>query len=316
MLKQRIIDCHSHIGTDNAWEVKGTLSEYIKKVEEMGITESFLMPVPMPIISIGHYSIIPIILGTDGENDYIVQGVEDLSGERGIPLSQNPYQYANLMLYQRIAVCKNSNIKLHFIPLVHPLFDTIEYLEQLIISFNPKALKLHGYSCLISPYEIGNDFWELIHFYDIPLIIHTDCDTSDDEPTLDTYLRNENSPLNWIQLLHKYSIRAYLTHGVRLCEESCKIINESSNLVVGLGPDALLSTCKGRMYSDAPYLETLFSKINIDKICFDIDYPWNVVSYGNQEFDWDSLNRIKALGLTDSALEKVLYSNAKIFFNL
>ena len=316
MLKQRIIDCHSHIGTDNAWEKTGSLLEYIRIAKSQGITESLLMPVPMPIISIGQYRVTPIMIGTDGENDYIVQGVENSSIGYGIPIAQNPYKYANLLLYQSIDACKNAGIKLHFIPLIHPVFDTIEYLELLLISFNPIALKVHGYSSLISPYEISNEFWELIHYYNIPLIIHTDCDTSGNDNSIDTYLRNENSPLNWLHLLQKYSIRAYLTHGVRLCEESCKIINESSNLVVGLGPDGLLSTCKGRMYSDKPYLETLFSKVNKNKICFDLDYPWNVDSYENPEFDWDSLNRIKALGLTDSELEKVLYENAKNFFNL
>lgn len=316
MLKQRIIDCHSHIGTDNTWEKKGTLLEYIDKAKSQGITESLLMPVPMPIISIGQYRVTPIMIGTDGENDYIVQGIENSNGGYGIPIAKNPYQYANLILYQGIVAYKNAGIKLHFIPLVHPIFDTIEYLELLIISFNPAALKIHGYSSIMSPYQISNEFWELIHLYDIPLIIHTDCDTSGNEPTLDTFLRNENSPLNWIQLLQKYSIRAYLTHGVRLCENSCRILNESSNLVVGLGPDALLSTCKSRIYSDAPYLETLFSKVSMDRICFDIDYPWNVVSYDNPEFDWNSLDRIKALGLTNSELEKILYKNAKNFFNL
>ena len=316
MLKQRIIDSHSHIGIDNTWNLAGSLSEYISKASKIGITESFLMPVPMPIIGIGRYKVIPIAIGSDGENDYIVQGVENQKEIRGIPVAQNPYQYANAILYQKIVTYKEADIKLHFVPLIHPLFDTIEYLEQLIIFYEPVALKLHGYSSIISPKEISYEFWKLIHFYDIPLIIHTDCDTSDSELTIDTFYRNENSPLNWIQILERYSIRAYLTHGVRLCKESCKIVNNSSNFVVGIGPDALLSNCKDRMYSDKPYLETLFSSIDISKLCFDLDYPWNVVSYDNHELEWDSLDRIKALGLTDFELKQVLHENSKTFFNL
>lgn len=316
MLKQRIIDSHSHIGTDNTWDLKGDLEEYISKANKLGITESLLMPVPMPIIGIGRYKVVPIVLGSDGENDYIVQGVEDQNENRGVPVARNPYHYANAILYQKIAAYRRNDIKLHFVPLIHPVFDTIEYLEQLIIFYEPVALKLHGYSSIISPQEISDEFWELIQRYDIPLIIHTDCDTSDSELTVDTFYRNENSPLNWIQLLEKYSIRAYLTHGVRLCEKSCRIVNDNPNFVVGIGPEALLSNCKDRMYSDKPYLETLFSSIDISKLCFDLDYPWNVVSYDNHELEWDSLDRIKALELTDYELEQVLYENSKTFFNL
>jgi len=48
-----------------------------------------------------------------------------------------PVPNANLMLYQSISACKDSDIKLHFVPLVHPVLDTIDYLEQLIIFFRP-----------------------------------------------------------------------------------------------------------------------------------------------------------------------------------
>ncbi len=311
-----IIDAHSHIGKDNAWDIEGNLNEYIKKSREIGVKESLLMPVPMPIISIGNMEITPIMLGKYGDEHFIVEGVKDQKGFRAVPVNENPYKYANEILYQKISKQKDANIRLHFVPLTHPLFDTNEYLEELINNYKPVAIKLHGYSSIISPYEINNEFWEMINQYDIPLIIHTDCDTSNAVPSIDTYYRNENSPINWIRILEKYSIRAYLTHGVRLCKESFKIVNESPNFVVGLGPDALLSKSLDRMYSKEPYFETLFSNINIDKICFDIDYPWNVLSYDNCELEWSSLDRIESLQLNENELEKVLSKNSKNFFKI
>ena len=64
------------------------------------------------------------------------------------------------------------------------------------------------------------------------------------------------------------------------------------------------------------YLETLFDLFDINKICFDIDYPWNTISYENQELDWNSLKRINQLPLTTQEKEKVLSKNSQKFFNL
>ncbi len=198
-MNNTIIDAHSHIGKDNTWELIGTLKEYLKEAQEIGITESLLMPTPMPIIKIANYEITPIMLGIYDEEYFIVQRIKDKIEEKGILVNNNPYQYVNELLYQQIKRNKSS-IKLHFIPLIHPLFDTKEYLEQIINKYNPIAFKIHGYSSILSPKEITNDFWELIEYYNIPCIIHTDCDTSKDEESIDTIYRNENSPLNWLSI--------------------------------------------------------------------------------------------------------------------
>ena len=314
MLGQRIIDGHSHIGIDWTWELQGKLAEYLKYAKALDITDSFLMPTPMPVLRLGKCEVVPVTLGDYGTKKIILQGIQDSKGLRGTLINQNPYTYANMILYQQIASC-NTDIRLHFVPLVHPIFDTINYLELLILCFKPIALKVHGYSCIMSPQNISYDFWKLVQYYKIPLIIHTDCDTSS-EKTLDSFYRNENSPFAWIQLLLQYNIRAYLTHGIRLCPDSCRIVNESNNFIVGLGPDKLLSTTKDRLYSNDSYLDTLFSMVDSDKICFDLDYPWNTQSYDNLEYDWNSLNRLKALGLTDSQLQNVLYKNISNFYGL
>ena len=98
--------------------------------------------------------------------------------------------------------------------------------------------------------------------------------------------------------------------------ESANIINNNPNYVIGLGPDSILSKTNDRMYTNTDYLETVFSLFDIDKICFDIDYPWNTISYDNQELDWNSLTRINQLNLSNKDKEKVLSKNAKMFFKL
>lgn len=311
-----IIDSHSHIGLDNSWDIEGKLKEYIKKASEIGIKESILMPVPMPVIKISNYKIIPVMLGTYKNEHFIVKGISDSKPIRGLLVDNNPYHFVNKILYQSISAHKNSNIKMHFIPLTHPLLDDIEYLEKLYYEYKPIAFKLHGYAGIFSPFEIKDEFWKFLHSHNIPIIVHTDCDTSNSKESIDTFYRNENSPLNWIKILNAHSIKAYLTHGVRLCEESFKLINSSSNLIVGLGPDALLSNCKDRMYSNSPYLKTLFSNIDINKICFDLDYPWNVPSYDDKALDWNSIDRINALNLKEEEVQKVLCNNSKKFFKL
>lgn len=316
MSSNRVIDAHSHIGIDNAWSHIGCLEEYVQHSTALGVCKSILMPVPMPILKVGSCKVIPVMVGTYEDEIFIVNGIEDCYGLRAVPVQENPYQYANELLYHKISTYRDGNLDLYFVPLIHPVLDTTEYLESIIQKYNPVALKIHGYSSLISPFEISPLFFEIIQSNHIPLIIHTDCDINVDENSFDSYLRNENSPLNWLSLLSNYDIKAYITHGARLSDESIDIVNQSPNFVIGLGPDNLLSHEDDRLYSNDPYLGTLFSKVDIDKICFDLDYPWNVISYNNDEFDWDSLNRINALNLTDFEKEKVYYKNANDFFHL
>ena len=315
MNNHRIIDAHSHIGVDNTWNVAGKLDEYIEKANKIGVKESLIMPVPMPIINVAGNEIIPVMLGEYEGEYFMLEMVKDRKGLRLSVTKENPYKFVNEILYRKIKYNKNQDILLHFIPLIHPVFDNIDYLEEIANKYNPVAFKLHGYSSIISPKEVDEEFWKTINRLNIPLIPHTDCDTSNNEQSIDTYYRNENSPLNWIKILEKYNLKGYLTHGARLCKQSIKLVNDNPYLVIGLGPDALLSKTKDRMYTNASYLDTLFSKVDIDKICFDIDYPWNVLSYDCNELEWKQIERLKKLRLKEE-LEKVLYKNSKRFFKL
>lgn len=306
-MKKRIIDSHSHIGIDRFFRFKGNIQEYVKECQEIGVTDSLLMSTPCPVISYDDKTIIPLIW--EYKNKHFSYYQEENGQRREV--KQNPYELANTLLQVSINHVKNSEINLKFIPLVHPKYDTIQYLNE-ILSKKPPAIKLHGIAAAFSPYEISNEFWSILRKYNMPVIVHTDYDNTNNDTPL-TMLRNLNTPLDWIKVLEEQHIRALLTHGVRLCEESCKQINESDNFIVGIGPDSLIASEKERLYQNSDYLKKIFSMVDIHKLVFDIDYPWNVKE---GQLDFNAINRINHLGLCEYDLEKVLSQNAIEFFYL
>lgn len=307
-MKKRIIDAHSHIGVDRFFRFQGKLQEYVEECKKIGVTDSLLMPTPCPVISCNGKSIVPFVWEYTKQHFSFYQ--EEIEGKR-TAVEDNPYCLANKLLQSSIKHMKNIEVNLLFVPLVHPKYDTIEYLDMLLQN-RPIAIKLHGISSAFSPYDVSNEFWSIIRKYDIPIIVHTDYDNTDNNTPL-TKLRNLNCPLDWIKVFTIQHIRALLTHGVRLCYESCKIINESDNFIVGIGPDSLISSEKERLYRNDDYLKTLFSMVDINKLVFDIDYPWNIK---DNHLDFNSINRIKSLNLSDSDFNKVLCTNAIRFFNI
>ena len=316
-----VIDSHLHIGKDNFWSKKGDLDEYIEHAKKIGISTAMVMSVPCPVLSIEGYKISSIFAGYYGEDHidewiYCQEIVNPNNQYSYIPPQQNPYQLANIITYQKLADLENSEIDFHFVPIVHPYFDTLEYLEYVIDFYSPKAIKLHGLSAIIKPQDISDKFWNLIRQSQIPLIIHTDVYHGKIANNLTDVYRNYNTPLEWLKVLQKNQIRAYLTHGIRLCPTSAKIVNECNDFVVGIGPDYRLSSYTDQLYSNKPYLNTLFDMVSIDKLCFDTDYPWNTLRDEGDSFDWNSVERIKALGFSQGELNKILHGNASNFFAL
>ena len=58
------------------------------------------------------------------------------------------------------------------------------------------------------------------------------------------------------------------------------------------------------------YLDFCFSKFSIDKLIFDIDYPWNIKNLNDFRYDWNSIDRIEEkIGFYEK--EKVLSKNIK-----
>ena len=319
-MKKRIIDAHSHIGVDAFYPFSGDINEYVKKADKMGITDSLIMSVPSPVLNIGNRYINQLLWKyQEGSNQFKYQFLNISDYISNPSLQIHPYALSNFITQLTLNEC-NTDINLHFIPLVHPTLDSEEYLIKLLEQ-KPIALKIHGIASGIIPEQISNEFWKIIQKYNVPIIVHTDFDdTGNTSPIF--ILRNGNTAIRWINVFEHFNIRAFLTHGVRLCKESIKRVNNSNLFVVGIGPDSLISIEPNRLMRNTNYLETLFENLSIDKLCLDLDYPWNVnkpisvLNNPSTDLDFNIINRIEALKISPIDLDKVLYFNAAKFFNI
>ena len=128
--KKEIIDAHSHIGIDYKYGTS-KLDEYVEFCKKNGITKANVMPQPNPAYVING-KIVPCMTWQykDGKITY----------ETYDNTNKNPYKYINYYYYQQ---CKNvKEMNINFIPLIHPILDELQYVEELIkkIKKNKKRL--------------------------------------------------------------------------------------------------------------------------------------------------------------------------------
>ncbi len=324
-MTNRIIDAHSHIGTDSFHTFVGEIGEYARQATSIGVTDSLLMPPPSPKIVVNEKVINLLWKYNFNQQEFVFSYLgEEYSKNTGAFLT--PYALANYVIKNDILSLRSS-INFYFVPLVHPIFDSPGYIEQLLLE-KPKAIKVHGIAAGLSPKEIPNNFFKLVKKYDVPIIVHTDYDSnkiidSTSRTWTLNYLRNANSPINWIKFAVQMGIRLYLTHGVRLDEDSIHFVNTTNLFVVGIGPDSLIQIEPDRLYNSTPdYLKMICSRVSIDKLCFDLDYPWNVnkpiskLTNKEVDLDFDGVSRLKALGLTQNEINNILWKNAARFFGI
>ena len=322
---QRIIDAHSHIGRDSFHPFVGDINEYANKASAIGVTDSLLMPTPSPKILIENQSINLLWKYDFDKQEFMFDYLgTEYSKESRICFA--PYALANLLTKKSVLNC-TSAINFHFIPLVHPIFDSPQYIEQLFAE-KPKAIKIHGIASGLHPENISTEFAKLVKKYDIPIIVHTDYDSAHVENSHSNawtlnYLRNANTPFNWIKFASKMGIRLYLTHGVRLDSMSIQLVNSADLFVVGIGPDSLIQIEPSRLYNPASdYLKELCNQVSIDKLCFDLDYPWNVnktiskLTDQSMDLDFNGARRLQSLGLNQNEIDKILWKNAARFFGI
>ena len=300
-----IVDCHSHIGTDLYWPNVGTIEEYSKNANQKGITESFLMPVPSPTYIDGYKKIILLKYKHYGKEIKYFSVIEDLkTGEiitKETLNNLNPYKKANDELYN---ICKN-NSKYNYVPLIHPYFYSMEDFEE-HIKRGAKIFKIHGIACGIIPNEISEEFFRIIEYLKIPLLIHSDYS---DEENIFHY----NDANHWLDVLNKYDIKVYFAHAVRFIDRAVNIVNSDDRYIVGLGPDKVINDKDTPMANkNGDYLSKCLSIFDINKVVFDIDYPWNTISCNNKNLDWDSPDRVKEL-LSETEQEKVFSKNVRRF---
>jgi hypothetical protein len=312
-----MIDSHSHIGRDSFHPIEGDLEEYVSIALQLGIKSANLMPVPCPRYEPPD--------GTEGGKiqslEWSFEGVTitpyKIISERDgrttkIKNPINPYQEYNKIVEEKIKEVKA--IKIQFIPLVHPVLDTPEYLES-ILKKHPKAVKIHGVAAGISPKEIPKYLLEMLSKYNIPLIIHTDFISGGKPKNGLEYICHMNKPTDWIEVLEKNNLKAFLAHGARLCPESISIVRNSQNLLIGISPDILLASEPNRLACSERYLEHLISTAGPKKIALDLDYPWNIRSREDKKLEWGVIDRIKNL-MSKEEFKQVTQTNASLFFGI
>ncbi len=238
----------------------------------------------------------------------------------------NPYQRMNSHSLQTIKYynATQNKIKFYFAPKTHPVLDNPNTLIEFLQEPLTVAIKIQGLAAHTTPKDIPEWLIELSKRYDKPFIIHTDyLDTNviwvNEEIS---HLIRNNSPYMWAKWAKEKGVRAYLAHGLRLDPQAADVVNNSNNLMVGLGPDILLGKEQERLaIKNQNYLETLFNLVDENKITFSTDYRWNVFNRDKwDDLDWKTHERIIAYankrGKNKSFLLKIFHENAENFFRI
>lgn len=315
-----IIDTHSHIGCDY-YSGNIDINDYIDFCDKFGINIGFLMPTPWPIICMNGYSKAALLWEHENYkkiNYFSILKYNDKEIKEYIK-SPNPYEHIN-EYYKSLVENKSGSIKLFFIPLIHGVLDSPDYLEKTISNFTIPAIKMHGFGSGFSPEQIKPELIELLKYYDIPIILHTSVYNYDDGYGASTkYWRNECHPLKWADFLLKNNLRGVLNHGAALNDEAITLVNKNDGLMIGVGPDLDISCdyykvdISKERYAKIEYLKQLRNMVNVEKILFDIDYNWNIIP-NESTLDSSQLSRFQKVW-NDNEMESILSKNALNFYS-
>lgn len=310
MEKKRIIDCHSHFGKDVFYPIEGNIEEYVNKAKRLGITDCFAISVPCPYLEIDGTVVKPAIFKLNSQNQIVghvcITENQSKISEDLLQEGVDPYYKSNLMLLSQIR--KVQDFKFHFVPLLHPYFYNKENMVKYVKS-GAVAFKIHGFSSGIHPEQIKSDFFKTLEKLNIPIIVHTD-------PSHNKGFAGNNATMNWIKAIKGFDIKVFFAHAGRLNKEFIKEVNKDSRYVVGMAPDALISSDKNRLDIQVDnYINAFFESFDENKIVFDIDYPWNIKTWESKDLEWEFLDRISRC-CKEQQLKKYLELNAESFFEL
>lgn len=310
-----IIDCHSHFGNDY-YCGNIDLDSYIKYCKALGIDIGFLMPTPWP-----NY------FNEDGKEvtsliwehvNYKIKIYYSVINGKKEQIYKNPYEQVNLQYFNLIKY-NNTNIRLEFIPLVHGVSDTPDYLYKLLSKTKPLAVKMHGFASGFSPKDIKPEICDILKYFDLPIILHTSVYNYGYGYGYDTkYWRNECHPYRWVKFLKDNDLKGVLNHGACLNDDSILEVNKSDKLMIGIGPDLDISRdyfkvdVDKEIYNKIGYLKLLKKKVLASKILFDVDFNWNV---DNNKLDYSQIERMSQIW-SESELDSILYDNAFKYYKL
>ncbi len=310
-----IIDTHSHVGIDY-YGGEMPVEEYQKVAQQIGVDVGFLMPPPWPCIRENDQVNAQLLWEHD---NYVINHYFKLqSNNQKKAISVNPYRKINDYYFSIVENASSIDRPLFFVPLIHGVLDTAEYLEELLR--NPKiiAVKIHGFGSGFFAEDIRSDLIELMRYYQVPLIIHTSVYNYNVGYGKDTkYFRNKCHPLNWAKFLIGNQLKGVLNHGAALNEETIELVNKHDNLMIGIGPDADLNNDYYKMDISKQqlrkgYLPLLKKNVDPNKLLFDVDYKWNIDPDSNQ-LDVNQLSRLMSIW-NDDEFSLITCQNARSFY--
>lgn len=292
-----VIDSHSHVGIDFFHGIS-TIDGYIDFAKKSHIDVGLITGVPSPCTDFSNPNTRFMYWKYDGLNIHYF-------GQK------NPFIKLNYELAELINRKKSNDVKLLFVPMLHPVLDEVEEFEKLIVKTDPVAVKIHGIGSGVGPQNISHEYIELIKKYDLPIIVHTDCDFGMGSPSMQ-YVRNINRAILWAKFFDKFKIKGILNHGASLDIDTFSIVNNSDYLRVALGPDLVACLDNNRLFVDCQsiyknYLLFLKKYLDNKKILYDADYNWNQLNiYDN---DYLSVERVKEIFENNYVLQDILANN-------
>mgnify|MGYP005762972157 FL=1 len=292
-----VIDSHSHVGKD-IFHGESTIEEYIDFAKKSHINVGIIMGVPSPCIDLKDPSTRFMYWKFNGIN-------MEFYGKK------NPFSEMNYKLNELLKEKSSVALQLLFVPTFHPILDEIEQFEKMLVITDPVAIKIHGIGSGVGPNDISQDYIELIKKYELPVIVHVDCDFGKGSQSMQ-YVRNINRAILWAKFFERNKIKGILNHGASLDLDTFQLVNNSDYLRIALGPDKIACIDNNRLFFDCQsdykeYLRFLKKHLDTSKILYDADYNWNRME--GQEDDYESVERVKEIFGTGSDAADILSNN-------
>lgn len=292
-----VIDSHSHVGKD-IFHGESTIDGYIDFAKKSHINVGIIMGVPSPCIDLKDPSTRFMYWKFNGIN-------MEFYGKK------NPFSEMNYELNELLKEKSSDALQLLFVPTFHPILDEIEQFEKMLVITDPVAIKIHGIGSGVGPNDISQDYIELIKKYELPVIVHVDCDFGKGSQSMQ-YVRNINRAILWAKFFERNKIKGILNHGASLDLDTFELVNNSDYLKIALGPDKIACIDNNRLFFDCQsdykeYLRFLKKYLDTSKILYDADYNWNKIE--GQVDDYESVERVKEIFGDGSDAVDILSNN-------
>lgn len=312
------IDAHGHIGPSYLGP-QSDLRDYVSNASKIGVVASIVSPGPTPVVIKDGNENFPCLWKYESGKVIYFQQQNEGGESKQTEANSNPYHDVNVEMFKKVKGVRE--IKMYVMPIHHPILDTTEEVKQMVKVYPSIALKLHGISTFTGPEDVKMETIDLLRKEGKPIIVHTDTYTgAPQSPIHIAYQKND--PIKWVNWARQTGVKTLITHGARLSDEAIALANQTPNVKVGIAPDLLIMSEPERLFiKTSDYLTELLSRVNPEKLLFDIDFGWNVSERNRWDLpDWKMHERIQEtatkLGIKSDHLESIFYKNAQEFYNI